>query len=1027
MARTSVNARLVHALTEQLRGLLSENAHLHNEVLLRLPRLKTAIVFHEGFDGSDEQGADHPICSAECRQQYDRALATGIVHQAPVGWSAEDQEEAGWNWPRTEIPVAPVEFSSDCRAMTTRLARIGGCSTPLADEVVLAMNNSDQCSLNQADCAGIPRRIVGWSAGSRTGALAQINQISGTGIAALGAFEGASAEATVASTMMVHMLGNPQQRKGQITALDHVLATSPCVYAFQGNMRGSLRRCWLSIRLAAADLEELGRFLANQDIQTRKKPKGMTEKNIKDRPQAGHWKLGVRVANDAATQAKKKHRVRDELRAEGRQCEPAASKQIGADFTDEQYALARRRMMRTFGGDAVMEDAGGDAKMEVSDDDEEYESEGVGDDESESDEDCSDDSCMSTEEGTNMTYVQKLRTIKGMLEDAIAVGEGRLPADPAVRPAADDGELLSDEGIEGGGVDAEGKVGDGQVPIGKVVGVHWPEDKRWFDAEVIGHKGSEHEIVYLEDGVEESINFAEHAVKVIGDRDDGLYCFFGAQVPEATITAHHDQGTRILNAFVTKGVGAGATFFNRARSLLSVHAGGSGMPSDPRTPEYPITEDKVFYLLAAYDGSLSAFDYDFSNSTEEARTALNLGENVRCWHARWSLTHACEAVERELVAVQKHISEGGALGLGDGEWREIEMLGPADGLVAGISGDRQVGLIDNQQLLLDEDLTTTASAISASGTDGTNQHDSVQQRKFDAGAADGGGDRVEMGIREALSTVDMWLIIWCTFSTTGAHSIVQINIAQVCEAYGLEAVNTAAINMMLVGAAIGRVGVSVMIEFLRLYQRPRVLSFAIVSGCELAAMLLLATATKGGLLIGVFVSGFCYGAYWTLLPTAIADLFGLANLGVNYKASTLGEAAGYLLFGRWLAAHLYQQHIRHSPAPSSHSSNSCVGSACFRTTFLIGAASCLSAIVASAYLSVRPLSKTSQQRYSLEMSAKLMGEGSGEEQYIDLPARTRGRGEAERGGGGGGGSEPQQPAAPPAELLECSDVDYHEL
>jgi hypothetical protein len=209
----------------------------------------------------------------------------------------------------------------------------------------------------------------------------------------------------------------------------------------------------------------------------------------------------------------------------------------------------------------------------------------------------------------------------------------------------------------------------------------------------------------------------------------------------------------------------------------------------------------------------------------------------------------------------------------------------------GSKKERGMGIINSNSLLLDDDSLDMASAAAGdataggatagAGADGTTADDfhdddahsppgtprfTIKQFYGEKGGdrveGGGGGDRVEMPITDAIRTIDLWLIIWCTFATTGAHSIVQINIAQVCESYGMRSKNNAAINMMLVGAAAGRVGISVAIEGLRLYQRPRVLSFAVASGLEMLAMLLLATATTSGLLVGVFLSGFCYGAYW---------------------------------------------------------------------------------------------------------------------------------------------------------------------
>jgi hypothetical protein len=88
-----------------------------------------------------------------------------------------------------------------------------------------------------------------------------------------------------------------------------------------------------------------------------------------------------------------------------------------------------------------------------------------------------------------------------------------------------------------------------------------------------------------------------------------------------------------------------------------------------------------------------------------------------------------------------------------------------------------------------------------------------------------------------------------------------------------------------------------------------------------------------------------------------------------FFSTTNSVAVGYLLFGRWVAAHLYQQHIHAHSSGSVEFNATCIGSACFRHTFLIGAMSCLTAVVAAVYLSVRPLSRMSQARFLIEQSA----------------------------------------------------------
>jgi hypothetical protein len=101
-----------------------------------------------------------------------------------------------------------------------------------------------------------------------------------------------------------------------------------------------------------------------------------------------------------------------------------------------------------------------------------------------------------------------------------------------------------------------------------------------------------------------------------------------------------------------------------------------------------------------------------------------------------------------------------------------------------------------------------------------------------------------------------------------------------------------------------------------------------------------------------------------LLPLIMADLFGLENLGANYKIACFGEAVGAIVFGRVVAAQLYENAIeatQRTPAAGSSggaasadsTSTACFGADCFRWTFLLCALLCCAASAAGLLLGQR--------------------------------------------------------------------------
>ena len=137
----------------------------------------------------------------------------------------------------------------------------------------------------------------------------------------------------------------------------------------------------------------------------------------------------------------------------------------------------------------------------------------------------------------------------------------------------------------------------------------------------------------------------------------------------------------------------------------------------------------------------------------------------------------------------------------------------------------------------------------------------------------------------------------------------------------------------------------------------------------LLAQLLMATATYPGLIFGVPLTGLCNGGIWTLLPLVMADLFGLDNVGANYKIACFGEAVGFITIGRLLAAYLYEQAIINGAGIGAGSSaralvedsstggddlsKTCLGPSCFRYTHLVCAGLCVIATMAGMVLGQR--------------------------------------------------------------------------
>lgn len=115
----------------------------------------------------------------------------------------------------------------------------------------------------------------------------------------------------------------------------------------------------------------------------------------------------------------------------------------------------------------------------------------------------------------------------------------------------------------------------------------------------------------------------------------------------------------------------------------------------------------------------------------------------------------------------------------------------------------------------------------------------------------------------------------------------------------------------------------------------------------IGAFLLYASAVHGSLYVATALIGICYGVQFsTMIPTA-SELFGLQHFGIIFNFMLLGNPIGALLFSGILAGYVYDTEA------ANQGVSTCVGSACFRLTFLILAGVCGMGTLLSVVLYVR--------------------------------------------------------------------------
>jgi MFS family permease len=200
---------------------------------------------------------------------------------------------------------------------------------------------------------------------------------------------------------------------------------------------------------------------------------------------------------------------------------------------------------------------------------------------------------------------------------------------------------------------------------------------------------------------------------------------------------------------------------------------------------------------------------------------------------------------------------------------------------------------------------------------------------------------------EAILSLDFWLIFSANCIGTGCGLTVINNVANIAPAMR-GAANSQDMFLVALSVAncIGRMGLGFLpdITSKRMF-RPMWLAVVLASmGGAMAVMAIavgedLNTGLGKGLLgLGVAWTGASYGGFFTLTPALLAERFGSRSFGSVYSISGLGSALSSYIFSVILAADVYNRH-------STDGGRTCIGTDCYRTTFIVLAALCGLAIL----------------------------------------------------------------------------------
>ena len=217
---------------------------------------------------------------------------------------------------------------------------------------------------------------------------------------------------------------------------------------------------------------------------------------------------------------------------------------------------------------------------------------------------------------------------------------------------------------------------------------------------------------------------------------------------------------------------------------------------------------------------------------------------------------------------------------------------------------------------------------------------------------------------ENLRSVEFWLLFFTFFAGTGGGLVITNHIEFIVLAqFGTgrkgdaKRVSDSLISLFSVFNSLGRLGAGLGSDVARgCIHRPTFFAAA-AAVMGLSHVLLLGANVTLLLYAAIACGGTAYGAFWSLCPTIIGELFGLKAFASTYNAYTPAVSGASLLLSATLASCVAEAHTQPAPpAPPGMPPPPpppCLGALCYRDTHLVLISLCAVGVVTSLAVSWR--------------------------------------------------------------------------
>ncbi|XP_042506645.1 protein NUCLEAR FUSION DEFECTIVE 4-like [Macadamia integrifolia] len=218
----------------------------------------------------------------------------------------------------------------------------------------------------------------------------------------------------------------------------------------------------------------------------------------------------------------------------------------------------------------------------------------------------------------------------------------------------------------------------------------------------------------------------------------------------------------------------------------------------------------------------------------------------------------------------------------------------------------------------------------------------------------------DYGILQALLSIDMLILFMATFCGLGCCLTAIDNLGQIGESLGYPArIVNSFVSLVSIWNYCGRVFAGFLSEILLTKMRfPRTLMMTLMLLLSCVGYLLVAFPFPGSLYIASIIMGFAFGAQLTLLFAIISELFGLKYYSTLFNCGQLASPLGSYVLNVRVAGKLYDREALKQLAQkgldrSAVKELTCIGSQCYRLSFIVLASVSLFGALVSFILVIR--------------------------------------------------------------------------